>query len=249
MARSGALSLVNDLKLYDYRGAGIIAPSSAAGTNGAGGHAGADGAISDSMMLLGGDAVAAAGQLAGAAASPLAAMLDQAVEELFVPYMEGIRYIDRESRSLADLYAGLLSRFISVHRAAATAKKDKGFAGAGNTIFNRMRNQISANPDASSSTSSFGSASTAATANTAATSAASTSKTSFFKLSNLADRVRGTHTAGLRLRGWGCDDDDGAERCHCHVGRTEPGRKHDCEPSEHRGRDGGWRWRAVSRCG
>lgn len=196
MARSGALSLVNDLKLYDYRGAGIIAPSSATGTNGAGGHAGADGAISDSMTLLGGDAVAAAAQLAGAAAGPLAAMLDQSVEELFVPYMEGIRYIDRESRSLADLYAGLLSKFISVHRAAATAKKDKGFAGAGNTIFNRMRNQISANPDASSSTSSFGSGSTAATANTAATSAASTSKTSFFKLSNLADRVRGTHTAG-----------------------------------------------------
>ncbi|KAJ1030975.1 hypothetical protein NDA18_002200 [Ustilago nuda] len=193
MARTSALSLVNDLKMYDYRGAGIIAPSNTIhGANGNNGSNG-DSVLSDSLTLLGSDAVAAAGQLAGAAASPLAAMLDQSVEELFVPYMEGIRYIDRESRSLADMYAGLLSKYIAFHRAAAIAKKDKG---TGNTIFNRMRNQISAPSDASSSTSSLASGSTATNASTSASSSATNpSKTSFFKLSNLADRVRGTHNA------------------------------------------------------
>nr|CDI51276.1 related to exocyst complex 100 kDa component [Melanopsichium pennsylvanicum 4] len=189
MARSNALSLVNDLKLYDYRGAGIVGPSSSANGGGNVGSSG-DGVLSDSLTLLGSDAVAAAGQLAGASASPLAVMLDQSVEELFVPYMEGIRYIDRESRSLSDLYAGLLFKFITFHRTTAIAKRDKA---AGNTIFNRMRNQISATSDASSSTSSLGGSSTATNASTAASSAISTSKTSFFKLSNLADRVRGTH--------------------------------------------------------
>lgn len=190
MARSSALSLVNDLKLYDYRGAGIVGPSHSTGSDGANGGTGVQGDGSGSLTLLGNDAVAAAGHLAGASASPLAAMLDQSVEELFVPYMEGIRYIDRESRSLADLYAGLLSKFITFHRTAASAKRDKA---AGNTIFNRMRNQISATSDASSSTSSLGGSSTATHASTAASSTTSTSKTSFFKLSNLADRVRGTH--------------------------------------------------------
>lgn len=188
MARSSALKLVNDLKMYDYRGAGITGPAHT-GTNGA---ASCDGVVPDSLRLLGSDVVAGAAHLAAASASPLASMLDQSVEELFVPYMEGIRYIDRESRSLADLYAGLLSRFITFHRTAA-AKKDKG---AGNTIFNRMRNQITATSDASSSTSSLGGSSSATHASTAASSTTSTSKTSFFKLSNLADRVRGTHSAG-----------------------------------------------------
>ncbi|CDR99746.1 related to exocyst complex 100 kDa component [Sporisorium scitamineum] len=191
MARSSALSLVNDLKLYDYRGAGIVGPSHSTSGDGANGGTGIQNDGSGFLTLLGSDAVAAAGHLAGVSASPLAAMLDQSVEELFVPYMEGIRYIDRESRSLADLYAGLLSKFITFHRTAATAKRDKA---AGNTIFNRMRNQITATSDASSSTSSLGASSTATHASTAASSTTSTSKTSFFKLSNLADRVRGTHT-------------------------------------------------------
>lgn len=185
MARSSALSLVNDLKLYDYRGAGIIGPAYASAHT-----ANGDGVVSDSIRLLGNDFAAGASQLAGASASPLATMLDQSVEELFVPYMEGIRYIDRESRSLADLYAGLLFKFISFHRTSAAAKRDKA---SGNTIFNRMRNQITATSDASSSTSSLGGSSNTAQASTAASSTVSTSKTSFFKLSNLADRVRGTH--------------------------------------------------------
>lgn len=106
VSRSGSLALVNDLKMYDFRGAGIVAPNSAPASAGG---------VTDngSLMLLGSDA--AGSSIAHAGGSPLAAMLDQAVEELFVPYMESIRYVERESRNLTDLYAGFLSKYIAYH--------------------------------------------------------------------------------------------------------------------------------------
>ena len=42
-------------------------------------------------------------------------LLETALEELFVPYTEGQRYIEKESKSLADLYAGLLIAFTRYH--------------------------------------------------------------------------------------------------------------------------------------
>jgi hypothetical protein len=42
-------------------------------------------------------------------------MLDQALEELFVPYMEGTRYLEKEGKSLTELYAGYLLRFMNWH--------------------------------------------------------------------------------------------------------------------------------------
>ncbi|EPQ28786.1 uncharacterized protein PFL1_03589 [Pseudozyma flocculosa PF-1] len=171
LSRSSALTLVNDLKLYDFRGAGIVGPNPSS-TAAAGGVS-----ESGALTLLGGDG-GATGQMTHAAASPLATMLDQAVEELFVPYMEGIRYLERETRSLTDLYAGYLSRFTAYHKTPNKAKP-----AASNTIFNRMRNQISSSSDAKDN-------------NAAATSSSSTSttsgtmsgaKSSFFKLSGLAD--------------------------------------------------------------
>jgi len=41
--------------------------------------------------------------------------LETALEELFVPYAEGQRYIEKESKTLADLYAGLLIAFTRYH--------------------------------------------------------------------------------------------------------------------------------------
>lgn len=37
------------------------------------------------------------------------------MEELFVPYMEGTRYLDKEGKSLTELYAGRLIRFTNWH--------------------------------------------------------------------------------------------------------------------------------------
>lgn len=42
-------------------------------------------------------------------------MLETAMEELFMPYTEGQKYIDRESKSLTDLYVNLLNNFTQFH--------------------------------------------------------------------------------------------------------------------------------------
>ncbi|KAK0206321.1 exocyst complex protein [Desarmillaria ectypa] len=62
-------------------------------------------------------------------------MLETAMEELFVPYTEGQRYLERESRSLGALYASLLSNFTRYHE-----KTQKGKF----SVFDRVVNQLSA---------------------------------------------------------------------------------------------------------
>lgn len=42
-------------------------------------------------------------------------MLETAMEELFIPYIEGQRYLERESRSLGTLYTSLLTVFTRYH--------------------------------------------------------------------------------------------------------------------------------------
>jgi len=50
------------------------------------------------------------------AVSPqVSAILDQQVEDLFVPYLIGSSYIERERRSLEELYASLLFKFTLYH--------------------------------------------------------------------------------------------------------------------------------------
>jgi hypothetical protein len=42
-------------------------------------------------------------------------MLETAMEELFVPYTEGQRYLERESRSLSELFSSYLANFTRYH--------------------------------------------------------------------------------------------------------------------------------------
>ncbi|KAG7449001.1 exocyst complex component Sec10 [Guyanagaster necrorhizus] len=67
-------------------------------------------------------------------------MLETAMEELFVPYIEGQRYLERESRSLGALYASLLSNFTRYHVGIRTEKTQKGKS----SVFDRVVNQLSA---------------------------------------------------------------------------------------------------------
>jgi hypothetical protein len=158
LARNMSLHLVNDLKVYDFKGAGIVAPSQTAD-----GRAGPEASSGLGMNSVAGSAAAAAGN------SALGVMLDQAVEELFVPYMEGVKYLERESRSLTELYAAYLLRFSTYHRATHHTKTS--------TIFDRVRTQIAA--------------SNVNNANAASTSGAiGANKFGFSKLSNLVDRAR-----------------------------------------------------------
>ncbi|KAL5507953.1 SEC10 [Sanghuangporus vaninii] len=65
----------------------------------------------------------------------LTSMLETAMEDLFNPYTEGNRYLEKESKSLSELYMGYLHRFSRYHE---KANKGKG------SMLDRMVNQISA---------------------------------------------------------------------------------------------------------
>jgi hypothetical protein len=45
----------------------------------------------------------------------ISATLDQNLDDLFVPYLENSRYIDREIKSLQELYSSLLYKFNGFH--------------------------------------------------------------------------------------------------------------------------------------
>ncbi|EJD01579.1 exocyst complex protein [Fomitiporia mediterranea MF3/22] len=65
----------------------------------------------------------------------ITSMLETAMEELFIPYTEGNRYLERESKSLGELYMAYLNRFTRYHE---KVNKGKG------SVFDRMVNQLSA---------------------------------------------------------------------------------------------------------
>ncbi|KDE05767.1 hypothetical protein MVLG_03858 [Microbotryum lychnidis-dioicae p1A1 Lamole] len=137
LARSTTNALIEDLKAHEFfrasssslasTNATVTGPVSAAFGNQAGDRTSGHGANGTSIVV-------GAGAVGVAAVSM---MLDQAVEELFVPYMEGNRYLDREGKSLTELYAGKLLRFTNWHRAMNKAKPS-------NTILDRMVNQLTA---------------------------------------------------------------------------------------------------------
>lgn len=56
-----------------------------------------------------------AGTMAPGTSAAVSTMLETSMEELFVPYTEGQRYLERESRSLGTLYSSLLVNFTRYH--------------------------------------------------------------------------------------------------------------------------------------
>ncbi|OBZ77088.1 Exocyst complex component SEC10 [Grifola frondosa] len=89
---------------------------------------------------------------AAATAATVSTMLETAMEELFVPYTEGQRYLEKESRSLGELYAGYLANFTRYHERTYKGKS---------SMFDRMVNQLSA---AAATTSTSGTSTTSAQA-------------------------------------------------------------------------------------
>ncbi|KAH9999826.1 exocyst complex component Sec10 [Russula vinacea] len=70
----------------------------------------------------------------GGGATAISSILETAMEELFVPYTEGQRYMERESKSLAELYSGYLSTFTRYHEREEKLIKTKG------SMLDRMMN-------------------------------------------------------------------------------------------------------------
>ncbi|KAI0787030.1 exocyst complex component Sec10 [Irpex lacteus] len=90
---------------------------------------------------------------AAATAATVSTMLETAMEELFVPYTEGQRYLERESKSLGELYASFLTNFTRYH--------ERTHKGGKSSLFDRMVNQLNA---AATTTTPSGSSSTSAQA-------------------------------------------------------------------------------------
>lgn len=78
----------------------------------------------------------------------ISAMLETAMEELFVPYTEGQRYLERESKCLGELYSNFLMVFTRYHERVNKVKS---------SMFDRMMGQLN-------STSTSGTSSAAAAA-------------------------------------------------------------------------------------
>ena len=80
-----------------------------------------------------------------ASAAAVSLVLDMALEELFTPYID--KYIDKEQKSLTELYASYLIKFTRWHRQNTKARGGSGGAGgagqsASGSMFDRMVNQI-----------------------------------------------------------------------------------------------------------
>ena len=129
LAHHSTTSLVDDLKGHDFFRTSAGASSSLSSSLGS---SFVDRSTPSSTASPPTPGLPGAGGVGVAAVS---AMLDGAMEELFVPYMEGARYLEKESKSLTELYAGKLLRFTNWHRHMNKAKPS-------NTIFDRMVNQL-----------------------------------------------------------------------------------------------------------
>ncbi|KAH9977834.1 exocyst complex component Sec10-like protein [Lactifluus volemus] len=70
----------------------------------------------------------------GAGSTAISSILETAMEELFVPYTEGQRYLERETKTLAELYSGHLSVFTRYHEREERLSKTKG------SMLDRMMN-------------------------------------------------------------------------------------------------------------
>lgn len=90
MTHSLCTALVEDLKAYDFTLGGTLARGAGAGSSKDGNPSAVTG-------------------------TPLATMLDRALEEIFVPWLEGARYLESESKALVEAYSSLLNRFTKYH--------------------------------------------------------------------------------------------------------------------------------------
>ncbi|KAI0030530.1 exocyst complex component Sec10 [Vararia minispora EC-137] len=82
-------------------------------------------------------------------ATAISTMLETAMEELFVPYTEASRYLEKEQKSLGELYSRSLSVFTRYHERVNRAKS---------SMFDRVMNQVNAATTGSSGTSAMAAA-------------------------------------------------------------------------------------------
>jgi len=130
LARSSTTQLVNDIKSHDFFRSRPSINSSAPESYTLG-RRGSDDVDADNKASAGVIQVVPG----GLGNNALSSMLDQQLDELFGQYLDNNRYVERECKSLTELYASYLLQFARWHRATNKAKPT-------NTIFDRMVNHI-----------------------------------------------------------------------------------------------------------
>jgi hypothetical protein len=98
LAHSSTTRLVEDLKVYDF------SPASSSSRK--------DTVATESML---GGRIGSSAEKGSAKASLVAGTLDGCMDELFGPWFEGGRYLERESKSLGELFVGSLHKFRRYH--------------------------------------------------------------------------------------------------------------------------------------
>lgn len=93
MAHVQTAALVEDLKQYDLSAT----------------------VMRSTTIATSSDPLGTGGAIATGTAGPFGPMLDTAMEELFVPHTEGTKYLERESKSLGEMYLNLLLPFTKYH--------------------------------------------------------------------------------------------------------------------------------------
>ncbi|KAH9821082.1 exocyst complex component Sec10-like protein [Melampsora americana] len=129
LARSSTAKLINDLKSHDFfrsaSGVGMSSFESYAMT-----HDPAAETNEGSKPSKGSHHVAG-----GVGVAAISSMLDTQLDELFSQHLDNSHYLERESKSLTELYASYLLKYARWHRAINKAKPT-------NTLFDRMVNQL-----------------------------------------------------------------------------------------------------------
>ncbi|BGP29274.1 Exocyst complex component 5 [Rhodotorula toruloides] len=194
LSRAQTNSLVDDLKSHEFfRSSSASASSAIVGPSLLNplGPANSTALSNVTSPTSGGFPSATGGGAGAVGVAAVSQMLDQSVDELFVPYMEGARYLDKEGKSLTELYAAKLIRFTNWHRAMNKAKPS-------NTIFDRMVNQLSSAAHQAAHPGSSSSSSTALPSSSQPTDHADASRLDrlmkFSGLSNIVDK--GSSSAG-----------------------------------------------------
>lgn len=130
LSRSSTTQLISDLKAQDF-----FRFSSATNTSSFDQYHPVRLGAGDDLDLDSKNSGAIHAVSAGLGVSALSNMLDQQLDELFAQHLDNSRYMERECKSLNELYASYLLQFARWHRMMNKAKPT-------NTIFDRMVNQI-----------------------------------------------------------------------------------------------------------
>lgn len=111
LSHTSAQTLISDLKSHEF----FRTTASTSAVLSSKMHADRSSIIIAGQLSTPSSATGPGAAVAGVGVVAVSMMLELAMEELFMPYLEGARYLDKEGKSLTELYAGRLIRFTSWH--------------------------------------------------------------------------------------------------------------------------------------